>query len=469
MNWKTIATTTKGAAGGVVRWLFGAGLFLLWPLVVVGVAMPAAAEPTVDAEEDQLVRVDAIIVEGLLRTKRRVVKRELLFEEGDIATVGDVEESIQRLRNTGMFSRVDYELVDRRIGAYSAEDEVVDIAPEGRLLRVQVEERWTLTAFFQFGQGGDTFQILVGAQDTNLRGRYQHLEAMYSRLGDTNSFSALYRNPRFLDARQTFSVQGSLNNRLYTFFDRDGDIDGGFLRNRRHTSLRLEREWRRHFATGVRTSFADDRFRYDLVDDERRQAQQEGEGLPAPMQTLEVGVTTRLGQLDRDEYRRDGTIVDLGAYQSAYFGAASRRSRRARASFHHFSDLPRHSTFGARAQTGVSTSEFRHRHFSAGGLDAVRGTYDMRYRGPYYWLANVELRIPSIKTPWLVLQHVAFVDAVGVTDDASSLAGVTAATTGLGIRIISRDFAGLLFRIDYALPVLDADGPAWSFGAGQFF
>ena len=107
--------------------------------------------------------------------------------------------------------------------------------------------------------------------------------------------------------------------------------------------------------------------------------------------------------------------------------------------------------------------------FSAGGLNTLRGTYDMRHRAPHRWLGNVELRVPSVKNNLMVLQHVVFVDAVGVTQHASQILDLTAATTGLGLRIISRDFHGLIIRVDYALPTLDSDGPGLSFGAGQFF
>ncbi len=436
----------------------------------VGSAPTVAAEPAADEdpELDEVYRVDAIIIEGLLRTKRHVVERELLFEEGDIASVADVEESAQRLRNTQIFRSVEYEIVDQRIDAFDAPVDGIE-GPEGRLVRVRVEERWTLSAFFQFGQGGDTFRLLVGTMDTNLLGRYQHAEVMYSRLGRTNSFSGIYRNPRFLDARQQLSMQAALSNRLYTFYDQDGAIAGGFLRRRRHGSMSVEREWRRGVATGARTSYSADTFNYGAGDDIRREQQEAAAGLPAAMQTLQVGVNARFGQLDRDEYRQEGTVFTAGVYQNFHFGDVEPRSSQFRSSFRYFADLPRDSTFGVRGQMGFHTTDLEHMYFSAGGLDAIRGTLDMRHRGPHHWLGNVELRVPSLNSHVLVVQHVAFVDAVGVTDHAFQIFGLTAATTGVGLRVIARDFAGLIFRVDYALPAFGADGPRLSFGAGQFF
>lgn len=433
------------------------------------------SEPASGAAEDEVIcedchRIDAILVVGLLRTNREVIDGELLFEEGDLVTLEDVEESVQRLRNTGIFRSVDYELFDQHIGSYAEAGENAPVGNDaGRVLKLSVDERWTLAAFFQFGQGGDTFHIMVGAQDINLRGGYRHLRGSYTRLGDANSYSLLFRNPRFLGERQELSVRTSLNNRLYTFYDGQGQVDGGFLLVRRYAALGFDRQWTERVATAVGTSFSSDTFSYDMVNAQRRDAQEASMGLSGPIQTVRVSVDGRLGRLDRDEYRVAGTTLQTGVDQNFHFGDAQRRSRRFRGSLLHFQDLPWNSTLAARGEIGFSTVDQEYMKFSAGGLNTLRGTFDMRHRGAHRWLGNVELRVPSINNHLVVLQHVAFVDAVGVTEHASQVLDLTAATTGIGLRIISRDFHGLIFRVDYALPTLGSDGPGLSFGAGQFF
>src|SRR5690554_2035525 len=76
-----------------------------------GLLGPEHAASQRDVPACSCYRVDAILIEGLLRTRRSVVERELFFVEGEVATVDQVEESIQRLRNTGLFRLVEYELV----------------------------------------------------------------------------------------------------------------------------------------------------------------------------------------------------------------------------------------------------------------------------------------------------------------------------------------------------------------------
>lgn len=434
----------------------------------VGLSAPATAEqPAEEHRETESFRVDAIVVEGLLRTHRDVVERELLFEEGETASVDEVEESVQRLRNTGIFRTVDYEFVDRRIDA--ADIDADDYEDDGRLLWLTVDERFTISPSFRFGRGGDTLHLLLGVQDVNIGGTFLQGGVTYSRLGDANSFSVWLREPRFLDGRQALTGRAALNNRIYTLYDGDGEIEGGFLRVRRAVALSLNREWSRWFRTGVSSSFSADTFSYSMIGDERRAAQNQRGGLYEPMQTVRVGMDATFGQIDSFEYRREGTDLQTLADQYFHFGDVHPRSNRFRLRLRHFLLLPLESTLALRGELGFRTTEPAHMQFFAGGLDTVRGTYDNRFRGPHHWLANAEYRITTFKNDWLILQNVAFVDGVAVENQPADLLGLTAVTTGLGVRLISRDFHGMVIRLDYAPPILGADGPGISFGAGQFF
>ena len=458
------------------------GVAALLGVFVVGSVATAAAEEGVQVEQDcsDCYRVDAIVVEGLLRTHREVVEQELLFEEGDVATLADVEESVQRLRNTGIFRTVTYEFVDQRIGVYGNEDygdedgDQADEGPsggpdQGRLLRVVVDERFTISPSFRFGQGGDTFRLLLGLQDVNLGGKYLQAGGTYSRLGDANSFSLWFRNPRFLGQRQELSLRGGIDNRIYTLYDDEAQVEGGFLRTQRYASAGLSREWHRWFRTGASLSFSSNSFSYDLVGDVRRDAQEERGGLYDPVHSLGFSLSSRFGRLDYQEYRVRGTTLDTRFSQSFYIEGPKPRTSRFVAALRHFVELPLESTLGFRGTLGFSTGEMEYQKFSAGGLDAVRGTYNMRHRGKHYWQTNMELRVPAFTNNIVVVQGVGFVDGVNVTRYPSQIFDVTAVTTGLGVRIISRDFHGFIIRADYALPVLGVDGPSFSFGAGQFF
>ncbi len=425
----------------------------------------AVADDTPSLETDERFRVDAVLVEGLVRTHRDVVERELLFEEGDWTTREEIEESVQRLRNTDIFERVEYTLVDRAIGA--ADDE--EATSEARVVRLRLDERWTLTAFFQFGQGGDTFRIMVGAQDVNFRGTYRHVGGTYSRLGDANSVSMWYRDPRFLGGRQKLSLRGDINRRLFTFFDGEGQIDGGYLRDRQRAVVGLERELAPRREVGGHASFATNRFSYDQVDEGRVEGQEARGGLAPSSEVLRLGVSGKLGRIDRRGFLRRGTAARARFDQNVQWGIEQRWSQRWAFEVTHFAELPRETTLGLRGELGFRTTDMVHEHFFAGGLDAVRGTMDMRHRGPHHWLGNVELRVPVVRNDWLVVEQATFMDAVGVSEYADQVLDLSAATTGVGARVIFRDLHAMIIRVDYAFPIWGADGPALSFGAGHFF
>lgn len=448
---------------------------LLICVACLGVSATAVAddEPRHSVEDcHECYRVDVIVVEGLLRTHRQVVERELLFEEGDLATLDDVEESVQRLRNTGIFRTVDYEFVDQSIAAHGDsenEDEAESPSGQGRLLRIIVDERFTISPRFRFGQGGDTFRLLLGLQDINLFGRYLQAGGTYARLGDANSFSLWFRNPRLLGRRQELSLRVGIDNRIYTLYDDQAQVEGGFLRTQRYLSAGLSREWHRWFETGVTLSGSSNLFSYDLISDRARQAQEARGGLDDTVHTLGFQLATRLGRLNYNEYRVTGTALDLNYTQNFHFNGPQTQSRRFTGTFHHFLRLPLDSTLGFRAVMGFSSALLEYQKFDAGGLDAIRGTYNMRHRGRNFWQSNAEFRVPAFTNNVVVVQGVGFLDAVNVTPYPSQIFETTAVTTGLGVRLISRDFHGFIVRADYALPILGADGPGLSFGAGQFF
>ncbi len=446
-----------------------------WAMVMVAtmatVASVSAEEPAVDAASEgceQCLRIDAIVIDGLLRTKRSVVERELLFEEGDITTIDAVEESVQRLRNTQIFRRVDWEFDDSSIGTYG-DDDLFDDGIDGGALRLTVDERYTVSPSFRFGQGGNTLQLRLGLQDVNLGGSFLQGGVTYSRLGSANSIQLWFRDPRFLDGRQAVTLRGAYNNRMYTLYDQAGHIEGGFLRTRRSTSLQLSKEWARWFRTGIETSFDADTFSYDMVGDAARTAQQERGGLQEAMQTVTVGVSGQLGRINRRQHALSGTTLRTVAEQHFHFGTTSPRSQRIQTTFRDFRPLPLDATLATRAELGFRTSKPVHMQFFAGGLGILRGTVNNRHRGAHHWFTNVELRVPVVDNRRVILEPVAFVDAVNVADIPRDIAGITAVTTGGGLRIISKDFHGIVIRVDYAPPILGADGPGLSLGAGQFF
>ena len=138
------------------------------------------------------VRVDAIRVDGLVRTHPSVVRRELGFVEGDVITADQYELAFTRLWNTTIFARVEGEV----------------IVEEGRnVFVVRLEDRWTLNPLFSFGSGGDAVFFRLGAADNNIAGRFLEVLAQYENFDGFHGGQVRFRDPRLFGERLELLLQ----------------------------------------------------------------------------------------------------------------------------------------------------------------------------------------------------------------------------------------------------------------------
>lgn len=411
--------------------------------------------------------VDAIDIVGAFRTKHAVIERELTFSAGEVVRQVELEESMQRLRNTGVFRLVEYELLEPALEGPA--EELAAAGAERRILRIIIDERWTLLPAGRIGFGGGVGHLMVGASDANLFGRLYEVGAQFSRTGPANSFIFWFTNPRFLDQRLAMTTDAGLSNRHVLFYEPDGEINGGFLQTATYADLAFEKEWRWWWRTSATLGLRQDAFSYTLISDTHREQQEAGRGLPPQQAALTFGLASRWGRLNLDNYRVHGTQFRLEWLQNINLPEWTAQSGRLNASLLYFVTLPLKSTLGFRVQLGLSRHTEEHQAFFLGGLEAVRGFPNQRFRGAFFWLANAEYRIPSIDMRWLAVQHVVFFDALSMSNQAFDIWGLSAASVGIGLRVMSPKLYGFVGRIGYAFNLYGGDGPGLSMGGGQFF
>jgi len=394
--------------------------------------------------------VEEVQMEGLFRTDPDVVLRELTFAVPGPATDEQIEESLQRLRNLGIFRVVEHRLEGER----------------SETLVIRVDEKWTLLPIFSLQSGGRLNSLIVGGFDANAFGRFLQVGGRYQRLGDTNSFVFWLYDPRLFGDRQFGGVDLWWANRIRTLYANDGEIEGGYLRLRQLVRLFYEKELSRELFVGGGLSFQRDSFSYDLITDQVRALQSE---VGLPRDTLAVFATgsIRVGRMDIDNYQVEGTR--FAQTLTLTMPGSSFTSIETASQVTSFVRLPYRQNLGARFGIAFTSARDLEQQFFIGGFDTIRGYLDSRFRGSSVWYSNFEYRISSLDYRWLALQHVVFLDAAGVSDRVRMLGNLSGASTGVGLRIMVPKIYSVVMRVDYAFPLMGEMTSGLSFGAQQFF
>ena len=148
---------------------------------------------TVDIQKGKIVKFGRIEVRGNLRTRDKVVRRELRIYEGAQYSSTKLAESKRNITRLGYFERV--ELTPRR----GAADDRMDVI-------VEVKERHTGT--FQLGAGFSSVEafILTGqVSQHNLFGRGQTLSFQGTLSGIRQQLNLSFTEPHFLDTDWLFA------------------------------------------------------------------------------------------------------------------------------------------------------------------------------------------------------------------------------------------------------------------------
>jgi len=420
-----------------------------------------AIPPTQAKAPSDRVLIASIEVLGLTRTLPSVVLRELTFGQGDWVSPAELEESLQRIRNTLLFSLVKHQLIA------SAD------ADRGAALTIEVEERWTTIPIFKLSAGGGTLKFTAGAYDVNAFGRYLEVGGQYERLGNENSGVVWLRQPRLLGQRLELFVSLwdiTRAETIYRDLGRSGEVEGGLLLRRQRASLSLEKEWTRWLRAGLLADYNRDRCDPNLLatDDETQRSAILADHKQMTTAVL-PGLSVRLGRLNHNVFLTDGVLLDHRSQMSSAALGATDSFHINETSLQGFMTGPKRSTFALRGGIGWTNTQVTQYYFFLGGLDRIRGYEAGRFYGTGYWLINAEARLPLTERPHFVLQGAAFSDAASVGMARSDLEHVTAASAGVGLRVIAPKIYRLVLRMDYAHGLVSKTTQPLSFGIQQFF
>ncbi len=382
---------------------------------------PASTVPAGDLAPASLpARVAEIRIEGLIRTKPFVVRRELGFTEGDVVTKEMLDLAVTRLWNTTIFAHVDADV----LRSPTSGDVIVVL---------RLEDRWTLNPLFRFGSGGGAVFFRVGASDNNIAGRFLELQAQYEYFDGFHGGQAIFHHPRVFDQRAELFVQ----------VDRLVRPRQGFSDQRTQAIVEVDKLYDQdRFRVGMRVSGFMNRFLAPL-DSPRF--------YPAPTETLLFEPSLRVGRVDLIRLRYRGASFEvrpgIGFTTSDVADAYGTVTGEALA----FSMLGERWNFAFRLRASGIGKVPPHLELWAGGLDLVRGFPDNYVRTRAFTLTNIEARFTAFDSTWVALVPTAFVDAI-VARSPSGKPG-EAISVGAGLRVLIPKFVGSGLRADLAIPI----------------
>ena len=123
-----------------------------------------------------------------VETKEDVVRRELLFKEGDALDPGALAETERNLRALPFLREARVETLP------PGEDGAVPV-------RVVVSDSWSTTPEARVAKVGNDWVWALGASERNLLGRGIVLQALHNSGLDRDENLVLYRDPRLLGSR----------------------------------------------------------------------------------------------------------------------------------------------------------------------------------------------------------------------------------------------------------------------------
>lgn len=159
-------------------------------------------------DEGSIHRIGRIEISGNVRTRDKVIRREVRLNEGDIFNSTLLRRSYERINNLNFFESVEMQPKPR---------------PEERLVDLDIKVKERPTGFLSVGGGYSSVEKFIATVDItqgNLFGRGQYIK-LRGELGGRSSFYELsFRDPWFMDKPVSFGTGIYKTTRRFVEYDR---------------------------------------------------------------------------------------------------------------------------------------------------------------------------------------------------------------------------------------------------------
>ncbi|MBK9040942.1 MAG: BamA/TamA family outer membrane protein [Bdellovibrionales bacterium] len=408
---------------------------------------------------DERLAFESVQISGNEKTSIKFIEMELGLSDKEWFCKNQIQEKINRLKRTGLFSKVEYTITRQNRN---------DLAE----LRIAVIEKWTTIPILKLNSGGGVSQYTIGVYDPNILGEFLEAGAQYENLGGASSGVVWFKNPRLFGKPQGIDLQYWNTRRIRIKYDQDKsdpEIKRGFLHEREKVYADYFRDISSKVTLRFSLEYNKDSFSTEILPDSVIHKNGPNLSLPPSTELLISKVGLEVGDIVGEPQALSGQSI------GAHFGYANSLDSSADPfvqidlSFHLFKSILPRWQLAQRLIAGVTSTQVLQYWYYLGGLDRIRGFADNRFAGSHFAVSNSETRYLMFEKPSYFIQGVGFVDFGAVGDEASEMTKVKAASLGAGLRLILPKFYRFIVRLDYAKPILKSDTMNWSFGVQQFF
>lgn len=400
--------------------------------------------------ENELAYVDRIEIQGNLKTKDKVIRRELKIKPGEVFDGEKLKRSKERLYNLGFFEEVNY-------------DTTPGSEPDQRNLVVDVKE--AKTGSFSFGGGYSSIDQFVGFVEVEQKnfdwrnwktftGAGQDLKLRAEMGSVRQNFELSFTEPWIFDHPVSFGFDAYKRSH-----EKDTDLGYGYEETRTGGDLRLGKELNEYLKSGltycveeVNISNVDAAATSDLKSEEGKNIISSLE-FSTTWDTTDNVFNPTKGLVLSGSYELAGNFLGGDKNYNKLFGLASQYFP-----FFAKSVLQLQARAGVAQAFGDSEKVPIYERFYAGGANTIRG-YEERSVGPVdqptsdplggeaLLVMNVEYTIPVID----FIKAAVFVDTGNVWSKVSEF-GTGGFKTGVGFGVRVKTPVGPL-KLDYGIPL----------------
>ncbi len=396
--------------------------------------------------------ISSISINGNKRTDEMTLLKIANLSLGDTISDSLIESTTQRILRTDIFTSCD----------------VTELQPGE--ITISVVEKWTIIPFVSFqGNGGKIILFNTGLYDANFLGRAGVIGGDYTYLLGTHSGQIFAMKDNIGDKRVKLTGRLRTQKGLSNWYDSTGCLEAGFLVDRKLVFASGELPLNEKLTVSISGNLLYDTLSESISTvnfDSLNSAN--GYHFEGSNRAFVPTLSARYSNFKYKTFTYSGGGIKAGvghAFESDFGGYNSFSL-----AGQWYKELPLKSNlcfngelFGAdgHAQTNV---------FYLGGMSGVRGFPENLFRGKALGKLNIEYRIPSLNTKWLVFQHVLFADYATIAPRLTDLDhSVSVGSGGVGLRILSPKIYSFMIRLDYGWGFTPLNSRGLSFGTTHYF